>query len=183
MKKTEKTKTEKTTPEKTTADRAQAGKGDADLDVLKAMVDMVDSSSATTIKLQRGDASYEVSRGPSGMPMMMAPAPHAALQAPAHPAGGAPTPAAPVAAAPASNLIEIKSPMVGTFYRAPEPGSEPYVKPGTRVSSGQTLCIIEAMKIMNEIESEISGVVRDCLVEDAQPVEFGQVLFRVEPSV
>ena len=73
--------------------------------------------------------------------------------------------------------------MVGTYYRAPEPGADPYVKPGSRVSVGQTLCIIEAMKIMNEIESEISGVVRDVLVEDAQPVEFGQVLFRVEPNV
>src|SRR3989338_8846490 len=93
------------------------------------------------------------------------------------PPGGPPPPPA------ASNLIEIKSPMVGTYYRAPEPGADPYVKPGSRVSVGQTLCIIEAMKIMNEIESEISGVVRDVLVEDAQPVEFGQVLFRVEPNV
>jgi acetyl-CoA carboxylase biotin carboxyl carrier protein len=73
--------------------------------------------------------------------------------------------------------------MVGTFYRAPEPGAEPYVKPGSRVTSGQTLCIIEAMKIMNELESEVSGVVREVLVEDAQPVEFGQVLFRVDPNV
>jgi acetyl-CoA carboxylase biotin carboxyl carrier protein len=72
--------------------------------------------------------------------------------------------------------------MVGTFYRAPEPGAEPYVKPGNRVTAGQTLCIIEAMKIMNELESEVSGVVREILVEDAQPVEFGQVLFRVDPN-
>ena len=73
--------------------------------------------------------------------------------------------------------------MVGTFYRAPEPGVEPYVKPGTRVAPGQTLCIIEAMTIMNELESEVAGTVREILVEDAQPVEFGQVLFRVEPNV
>ena len=72
--------------------------------------------------------------------------------------------------------------MVGTFYRSPEPGAEPYVKVGSRVTSGQTLCIIEAMKIMNELESEVTGQVREILVEDAQPVEFGQVLFRVEPS-
>jgi acetyl-CoA carboxylase biotin carboxyl carrier protein len=71
--------------------------------------------------------------------------------------------------------------MVGTFYRAPEPGAEPYVKIGARVSPGQTLCIIEAMKIMNELEAEVTGTVREILVEDAQPVEFGQVLFRVEP--
>jgi acetyl-CoA carboxylase biotin carboxyl carrier protein len=83
-------------------------------------------------------------------------------------------------AAPA--LKEIKSPMVGTYYKAPEPGADPYVKVGSRVTSGQTVCIIEAMKIMNEIEAEISGVIREVCVEDAQPVEFGQVLFRVDPN-
>src|SRR5207247_2023534 len=85
------------------------------------------------------------------------------------------------AAAPPSHLVEIKSPMVGTFYSAPEPGAEPYVKAGTRVATGQVVCIIEAMKIMNEIESEVAGVVREVLVENAQPVEFGQLLFRVDP--
>jgi acetyl-CoA carboxylase biotin carboxyl carrier protein len=96
--------------------------------------------------------------------------------------GAAAAAAAAEGAAPATRLVEVKSPMVGTFYRAPEPGADPYVKPGTRVTPGQTLCIIEAMKIMNELESEVSGVVRECLVEDAQPVEFGQVLFRVDPN-
>ncbi len=76
---------------------------------------------------------------------------------------------------------EIKSPMVGTYYAAPEPGGEPYVKVGSRVATGQIVCIIEAMKIMNEIESEVAGVVREVLVENAQPVEFGQLLFRVDP--
>jgi acetyl-CoA carboxylase biotin carboxyl carrier protein len=84
-------------------------------------------------------------------------------------------------AAPATNLKEIRSPMVGTFYKAPEPGAEPYIKVGQRVTAGQTVCIIEAMKIMNEIEAEITGVVREINVEDTQPVEFGQVLFRVDP--
>jgi acetyl-CoA carboxylase biotin carboxyl carrier protein len=82
----------------------------------------------------------------------------------------------------AAGLKEIKSPMVGTFYKSPEPGADPYVKAGTRVSAGQTVCIIEAMKIMNEIEAEIGGVVREVMVEDSQPVEFGQVLFRVDPN-
>jgi acetyl-CoA carboxylase biotin carboxyl carrier protein len=82
----------------------------------------------------------------------------------------------------ASPLKDIKSPMVGTFYRAPEPGAEPYAKVGTRVSSGQTVCIIEAMKIMNEIEAEVTGVIREVCVDDAQPVEYGQVLFRVDPN-
>jgi acetyl-CoA carboxylase biotin carboxyl carrier protein len=78
--------------------------------------------------------------------------------------------------------LEVKSPMVGTFYSAPEPGAKPYVSVGTRVSKGQILCIIEAMKIMNEIESEYSGVIKEILVQDAQPVEYGQVLFRIDPN-
>jgi acetyl-CoA carboxylase biotin carboxyl carrier protein len=82
----------------------------------------------------------------------------------------------------AANLKEIRSPMVGTFYKAPEPGAEPYIKVGNRVTAGQTVCIIEAMKIMNEIEAEITGVVREINVEDSHPVEFGQVLFRVDPN-
>jgi acetyl-CoA carboxylase biotin carboxyl carrier protein len=72
--------------------------------------------------------------------------------------------------------------MVGTFYKAPEPGAEPYIKVGNRVTGGQTVCVIEAMKIMNEIEAEITGVVREINVEDGQPVEFGQVLFRIDPN-
>jgi len=104
----------------------------------------------------------------------------AQAHAPAAAAPGAPAPAPPVA--PPSHLMEIKSPMVGTFYSAPEPGAEPYVKAGTRVATGQVVCIIEAMKIMNEIESEVAGVVREVLVENAQPVEFGQLLFRVDPN-
>jgi acetyl-CoA carboxylase biotin carboxyl carrier protein len=79
-------------------------------------------------------------------------------------------------------LKDIKSPMVGTFYKAPEPGAEPYAKVGTRVSPGQTVCIIEAMKIMNEIEAEVTGVIREVCVDDAQPVEYGQVLYRVDPN-
>ncbi|HYC31518.1 MAG TPA: acetyl-CoA carboxylase biotin carboxyl carrier protein [Gemmatimonadales bacterium] len=101
------------------------------------------------------------------------------------PAAGAPL--APAEAEPrepprGATLKEIKSPMVGTFYRSPEPGADPYVKVGTRITNGQTVCIIEAMKIMNEIEAEITGVVREVCVDDAQPVEFGQVLFRVDPN-
>src|SRR5207245_9874632 len=78
-------------------------------------------------------------------------------------------------------LLEIKSPMVGTFYQSPEPAAQPYVKVGSRVNVGQVVCIIEAMKIMNEIESEVAGVIREVTAQNAQPVEFGQVLFRVDP--
>ncbi len=86
------------------------------------------------------------------------------------------------APAPKSKLLEVKSPMVGTFYRSPEPGAAPYVSEGGRVEKGQGLCIIEAMKIMNEIESEYAGVVREVLVPDSHPVEYGQVLFRIDPN-
>ena len=89
-------------------------------------------------------------------------------------------PPRPATAAP--QLKEIRSPMVGTFYKAPEPGAEAYIRVGNRVTPGQTVCIIEAMKIMNEIEAEIAGTVREILVEDSQPVEFGQALFRVDPN-
>ncbi len=165
--------------------RAATAKASGPMDMVKQLLKLLDESSAATIKVQLGDNSYEVSRGPAGvfMPPPMAMHTHA----PASPSvtSALPSPSSPPSpeAQPKSNLVEIKSPMVGTFYRAPEPGADPYVKPGSRVSVGQTLCIIEAMKIMNEIESEVTGVVRECMVEDAQPVEFGQVLFRVEPNV
>jgi acetyl-CoA carboxylase biotin carboxyl carrier protein len=85
-------------------------------------------------------------------------------------------------AAPAGNVIEIRSPMVGTFYRAPSPDADPYVEVGQTVNVGQTLCIIEAMKLMNEIESEYSGKISKILIENSQPVEYNQVLFLIEKS-
>ena len=102
------------------------------------------------------------------------PAAGSASQAPAG------SPQAPTQA-PSPQFSEIKSPMVGTFYQSPEPAAQPYVKVGSRVTVGQVVCIIEAMKIMNEIESEVSGVIREVVAQNAQPVEFGQVLFRVDP--
>jgi acetyl-CoA carboxylase biotin carboxyl carrier protein len=114
-------------------------------------------------------------------PPLAAPMP-ASLPAPVHSPDQASRDSAGRSAAPVAHLKEIRSPMVGTFYMAPEPGAEPYIKVGNRVTPGQTVCIIEAMKIMNEIEAEIAGVVREISVEDAQPVEFGQVLFRVDPN-
>ena len=114
------------------------------------------------------------------MPMVM---PAAPPPMPAAPAGDQePRDAGGRAPAAAPHLKEIRSPMVGTFYKAPEPGADPYIKVGNRVSPGQTVCVIEAMKIMNEIEAEIAGTVREIMVEDGQPVEFGQVLFRVDPN-
>ena len=89
---------------------------------------------------------------------------------------------APRAEAAPSKLSEIKSPMVGTFYSAPDPSSPAYVTVGQRVTKGQIVCIIEAMKIMNEIESEYDGVVREIVAENAHPVEYGQALFRIDPN-
>jgi acetyl-CoA carboxylase biotin carboxyl carrier protein len=150
-----------------------------DLALLKELLALLDASSATTIEIRRGFTTYRVSRDAGGVVAYAPAGPHATL--PANPGVvAAPAPAA--AEAPGSRLLEVKSPMVGTFYRAPEPGAEPYAKVGSRVTVGQTLCIIEAMKIMNELESEVAGVVREILVEDAQPVEFGQTLFRVDPN-
>jgi acetyl-CoA carboxylase biotin carboxyl carrier protein len=116
---------------------------------------------------------------PVAAPMAMS-APPAASPSAAPAEADRGTPARTPAAAPP--LKEIRSPMVGTFYKAPEPGAESYVRVGSRVTPGQTVCIIEAMKIMNEIEAEITGTVREISVEDGQPVEFGQVLFRVDPN-
>ncbi len=107
---------------------------------------------------------------------------HAPAVAPAPAAAPTAAPAAEPAAASAAALKEIRSPMVGTFYAQPEPGSDPYVRVGARVTAGQTVCIIEAMKIMNEIEAEVTGTVREVLVDDSSPVEYGQVLFRVDPN-
>ncbi len=106
---------------------------------------------------------------------------HAPAPLPAAPVA-VPAATAPAAAPAASTLKDVKSPMVGTFYKSPEPGAEPYVKVGSRIAVGQTVCIIEAMKIMNEIEAEVAGVVKEVLVDDTQPVEFGTVLFRVDPN-
>ncbi len=125
-----------------------------------------------------------ITRTTAGPPAHVAPA-FVQVPAPAAPTTAASSPAEAEpreTARPAAALKEIKSPMVGTFYKAPEPGAAPYVKVGSRITNGQTVCIIEAMKIMNEIEAEVTGVVREILVEDAQPVEFGQVLYRVDPN-
>ena len=113
--------------------------------------------------------------GPQGVPVLQ----HSV----AAPVAAAPAAAA-AAAAPAvdSSLIAIESPMVGTYYSAPSPDASPYVAIGDRVSKGQTLCIVEAMKMMNEIESEVAGTVAEILNSDGQPVQFGQALFRIKPD-
>jgi acetyl-CoA carboxylase biotin carboxyl carrier protein len=125
-------------------------------------------SKAGHVGSNAGSGHVFVSQPAASLPAAGAGAPQAAP----------PSPQTPV---PSTQFSEIKSPMVGTFYQSPEPAAQPYVKVGSRVNVGQVVCIIEAMKIMNEIESEVSGVVREVVAQNAQPVEFGQVLFRVDP--
>jgi acetyl-CoA carboxylase biotin carboxyl carrier protein len=183
------------------AERADAGPGQAevgvrvatsahdrpqivDLEFLRGLIAAVDDSGIDSLEVARGGTRIRISKTPPTVAApMMAQAPAATPPAPAasaSPAGG-PAPAAPQAA-PADGTIEVTSPMVGTFYRAPAPEAPPYVEVGSRVVKGQTLCILEAMKLMNELEAEVSGVVREISVENAEPVEYGQVLFRIEPD-
>jgi acetyl-CoA carboxylase biotin carboxyl carrier protein len=164
-----------------------------DLRYVKKLVEMLDESSVDSIEISTDKGmKIRISKTPQqrgtvqvapSMPIPV-PVPAVASALRATPAEAAPAVAEPEAAKPEpkSKFLEVKSPMVGTFYKAPEPGAPAYVTVGARVSKGQILCIIEAMKIMNEIESEFSGVVREILVEDAHPVEYGQVLFRIDPN-
>ena len=160
-----------------------------DFELLERLLEMLDRSGAGSIEVRKsfwGGTSVRVSKGPatnSGPAMYQVATgspPPAASQTSRADAGGTETGGG--ASAPAANLIEIKAPLVGTFYTQPEPGAEAYVKVGSRVSPGTTLCIIEAMKIMNPIEAEVSGVITEVCVQDAQPVEFGQVLYRVDSN-
>jgi acetyl-CoA carboxylase biotin carboxyl carrier protein len=149
---------------------------------LKRLIRLVQRTGIGELELNSGGRSVRISASPanggSGHPMVTA-APAARPAAAA--AGPAPAPAAEAAAAQASNQKAIASPMVGTFYRAPAPDADPFVEVGDVVEVGQTVCIIEAMKLMNEIEAETKGRVAQILVENAQPVEFGQKLFLIDP--
>jgi len=156
-----------------------------DLRYVKKLLEMLDESTVDSMEISsdkgmrirlsktptaRGVMQYAPAAAPA--PAAPAPAPAAAAAAPVA-AAAAPAPAA------GGNLTDVKSPMVGTYYGAPEPGAKPYVTVGQQIKKGQVLCIIEAMKIMNEIESEVSGTVVEVNATDAHPVEYGQVLFRV----
>jgi len=162
-----------------------------DLRYVKKLIEMLDGSSVDSVEISTDKGmKIRISKSPNrGAVQLQAPAPMPAMLPPAPaarmtPAEGSPVfeAEAPRIEAPKSNLLEVKSPMVGTFYAAAEPGSKPYVMVGTRISKRQVLCIIEAMKIMNEIESEFDGVVKEVCVQDAHPVEYGQVLFRIDPN-
>jgi acetyl-CoA carboxylase biotin carboxyl carrier protein len=152
-----------------------------DLRYVKKLVDMLDGSSVDSIEISSDKGmKIRISKAQQQAVVLSAPvAASAAAPAAAAAPAGAPTPKPET---PKENLLEAKSPMVGTFYAAPEPGGKPYLAVGDRVRKGQIICIIEAMKIMNEIESEFDGVVREIVAQDAHPVEYGQVLFRIAPN-
>jgi len=148
-----------------------------DLRKLKKLIDLVQESGIGEIEITEGEEKVRITRQPSPPPFVMAGMhPMGMGAAPAMPAAAVAAPAAP----PEPKGHELKSPMVGTFYRAPSPGAPSFVEIGQSVSKGQTLCIIEAMKLLNEIESDVSGTVKAILVENGQPVEYGQPLFLIE---
>lgn len=156
-----------------------------DLKDIKAIIDLMKKNSVSEfelekqdfkIRLKRGMASAAVSSEESGQPVLTyAPMPTAL---PAAPVAASNVPVAPAA----SNDADIKSPMIGTFYRSPSPDAAPYADVGTEVNPETVVCIIEAMKVMNEIKAEVKGVITQVLIENAKPVEFGQPLFKIRPS-
>ena len=151
---------------------------------IKAIIDLMKKNSITEFELEEKDSRLRLKRGSNGLPPA-APADDSLAMMPLP----APTPLMPMSsnlpAAPSvvnTGEIDIKSPMIGTFYRAPSPEAGNYVEVGTEVNADSVVCIIEAMKVMNEIKSEVKGVVTQVLVENSKPVEFGQPLFKVRPS-
>jgi acetyl-CoA carboxylase biotin carboxyl carrier protein len=166
-----------------------------DLRYVKKLIELLDGSSVDSIEISSDKGmKIRLSKSPSqrGAVQVAAPVSVPVLAAPAPPVNARLTPAEGILTQqadadgkpepPKPKLLEIKSPMVGTFYSAPEPGAKAYVSEGQRIARGQMVCIIEAMKIMNEIESEFAGVVKDVMVQDSHPVEYGQVLFRIDPN-
>lgn len=150
-----------------------------DIRKIKKLIELLEESDLAEIEVQEGEESVRISRHGKAVqtimgaaPMMTAPAPAVQAAAPAAPAGE------PAAAPPKGHTIT--SPIVGSFYRSPAPGSPAFVEVGQRVNAGDTLCIIEAMKMLNQIESDKAGVVAAILVENGQPVEYGQPLFIIE---
>ncbi len=146
-----------------------------DLRKLKKLIDLVQESGIGEIEITEGEEKVRISRQIAAGPVMMAsPQMHPQMQ----PMAMAPQ-AAPAAPEPEPAGHTLKSPMVGTFYRAPSPGAPSFAEVGQSVTKGQTLCIIEAMKLLNEIESDATGTIKAILVENGQPVEYGQPLFLI----
>lgn len=154
---------------------------------IQELIDFLSNSGLNEVNIETDEFKIHIVREPKVK--QVAEVSRAAAPAPPPPAPSAPAPeTAPASesksekASTDSNLVEIKSPMIGTFYRASNPDTPPFVEVGSKIGQGQTVCIVEAMKLFNEIESEISGTIVKVLVEDASPVEYDQPLFLVEPN-
>lgn len=152
-----------------------------DIRKVKKLIELLEESDVAEIEIHEGEESVRISRNSTAAAAMAMPAMMPQTAAPAA------APAAPAAASPAPEESEpeisghaVRSPMVGTFYRSPSPGSKPFVEVGQQVSAGDTLCIIEAMKILNQIESDKSGTVKQILVENGEPVEYNEPLFIID---
>ncbi len=153
-----------------------------DLKDIKAIIDLMKKNSITEFELERQDTKIRLKRGLNGGGSAVS-SDEGAPALPAHmPASTSPALPMATSVAAATGEIEIKSPMIGTFYRSPSPESAPYAEVGTEINPDSVVCIIEAMKVMNEIKSEVRGVITQILVENAKPVEFGQPLYKVRPS-
>jgi acetyl-CoA carboxylase biotin carboxyl carrier protein len=155
-----------------------------DIRKVKKLIELLDESGIAEIEITEGEEAVRISRYPTGA--AAAPAP-AYMPAPAAPAPLAPAPAStpteaaePAAAQPEEDGFKVAAPMVGTFYAASSPGAAPYVQVGDQISEGDTLCIIEAMKMMNQIEADVSGVIKSIRVQNGEPVEYGQTLFVID---
>ncbi len=157
-------------------------RGRMDIQQVRELVKLVEDSGIEELEVSHKDTTIRIQKSGRMMQGAMAMAPMPA-PAPVPPVPGAAAAVPPVAADPVrAKWREIRSPIVGTFYRSPAPDAEPFVKVGDKVSPGQTLCIVEAMKVMNEIEAEFGGVIKDILVEDGQPVEAEAIMFLVDPG-
>mgnify|MGYP001425789673 FL=1 len=150
-----------------------------DLRKLKTLIDLVAESGISELEITEGDGKVRIVKSPVHVAVAPAPAAQVIHTAPAGGHGAAAPAPAPEAPPPVAGHL-VKSPMVGTFYRSAQPGSDPFVQVGSTVREGDTLCIIEAMKLLNEIEADKSGTIRAVLVENGQPVEYGQPLFEIE---
>ncbi|NOL49953.1 acetyl-CoA carboxylase biotin carboxyl carrier protein [Pelistega europaea] len=147
-----------------------------DLRKLKTLIDLVAESGIAELEVTEGEGKVRIVKNQQvAAPVSYAPAPAPVVAAPA--ATPAAAPAAPAATEPVVSGHIVKAPMVGTFYRAPNPSAPPFVEVGASVKEGDSLCIIEAMKLLNEIEADKTGVIKEILVENGEPVEFGQPLF------
>lgn len=150
-----------------------------DIRKVKKLIELLDESGIAEIEITEGEESVRISRYAQGA-TMMAPMPAPVAQAPAPAAAPVPAAAPASPAEPEEDGHMVIAPMVGTYYSSPTPGSAPFVQAGDRINPGDTLCIVEAMKMMNQIESEVSGTIKSIRVQNGDPVEYGQVLFVID---